>query len=173
MLLEVCADLVNPVIQAELQKGWRGYESLFLTKVVPWTSASSPCPQQVKLEQHHCEKDGFMGWSLNRSKKLSSLYTRRKYQPPISDKGFNSPEQQMLVKHGNKGSNSAPNHAKKTPKTNPEQSPNVNEWIHVSSSVTEEPLCECSSWFLRRQLLFMQSIYTFSWLFVQRNYFIV
>lgn len=73
------------------------------------------CSQQVKVELHPCGKDGFMGWNLNRGKKLPLLYTSRKYQPPIQD---NSPEQQMPVKHGNKGSNSAPTHAKKTPKPN-------------------------------------------------------
>lgn len=74
-----------------------------------------PLPTAGQRGAASWEKDGFMGWNLNRGKKLPWLHTRRKHQPPIQGKGFNS-QQQMLVKHGNKGSSSAPTQAQKTPK---------------------------------------------------------
>lgn len=70
VLLEIPAGLM--VIQALLQEGSRGFKSLFRA----WASTSSPCPQQVKEEQHPWEKDGFMGWNLNRGKKLLGFTPR-------------------------------------------------------------------------------------------------
>lgn len=58
VLLEVCAGLMDMVVQAGLQKGLRGYRILFLTQAVPRTSSSSP--QQGRVEQHPCEKGGFV-----------------------------------------------------------------------------------------------------------------
>lgn len=87
----------------------------------PWTA---PAHSRSRWSSIPVRRMGFVGWNLNRGKKLPLLYTRRKHQPPIQD---NSPEQQMLVEHRNKGSNSAPTHAK-TPKPNQITAPVDHSW---------------------------------------------
>lgn len=136
---------------------------------VPGTGIhEQPLPTAGQRGAASLGKGWIYGVESEQRQETSWLHTTRKYQPPnkVKDSTFN------MLNMETKGLVHLPPKQRK-PQTQPDESPSVNEWIHLSSSAMEEPLSECSSWFLRSQLLFMQSIYTFSWLFMQRNYFIV
>lgn len=162
VLLEVCAGLMDLVLQAQLQKGLRGYKLLFLTQTVPRISTSSP--QQVRVEQHPCEKGG----SPTETRNFLCFTPGENASPPSKRKDSAFQNNKCLVNMKTKGLIQLPPMQRKP--QNPTRPKPQCWWV---DSCAKEPLSECSSWFLRSQLLFMQSIYTFSWLFMQRNYFIV
>lgn len=135
----------------------------------PWTA---PAHSRSRWSSIPVRRMGFVGWRLTEARNFLCSIPGGNTSPPSKITLQNS---KCLLNMETKGLIQLPpmqRRAQNPTRLQP-QWITADEWIHLSSSVMEEPLSECSSWFLRSQLLFMQSIYTFSWLFMQRNYFIV
>lgn len=123
-------------------------------------------PQQVEVEQHPCGKMGL--WGGTQTETFFALYQEKIPAPPCKIKDSTLQNDKCWLKMETKGLIQLPAMQRKP--QNPTRLKPQCWWV---DSHIKEPLLECSSWFLRSQLLFMQPIYTFSWLFMQRNYFIV